>query len=97
VWDASPHKIGDSQIGVESGPETGSKLNRRFTEEDYRSERGPLGAHETGDQRPEKKRATAWIVTARPMTAMDSVSGMSLGQTLTQFWALPQSDTPPGP
>jgi hypothetical protein len=61
VWDASPHKIGDSQIGVESGPETGSKLNRRFTEEDY----SPLGA--AGDQRPEKKRAMAWMVTARPM------------------------------
>jgi hypothetical protein len=30
-------------------------------------------------------------VAARPMRAMDVVSGISFGQTLTQFWALPQT------
>src|SRR5256885_1932018 len=29
------------------------------------------------------------------MRAIDSVRGISLGQTAAQFWALPQSETPP--
>ena len=36
-------------------------------------------------------------VVSRPALAMESVSGMSLGQTLTQFWLLPHSAIPPGP
>ena len=32
-----------------------------------------------------------WIVAARPPRAMAVVKGRSLGHTLTQFWALPQT------
>lgn len=34
-------------------------------------------------------------VTARPARAMEVVNGISFGQTLTQFWALPQTWMPP--
>jgi hypothetical protein len=34
-------------------------------------------------------------VVARPARAMEVVSGISLGQTATQFWALPQTWMPP--
>jgi hypothetical protein len=34
---------------------------------------------------------------SRPMTEIDSVNGMPLGQTCTQFCALPQSEMPPSP
>jgi hypothetical protein len=37
------------------------------------------------------------LVVARPTSAMESTSGISLGQTSTQFCALPQSSTPPLP
>lgn len=52
---------------------------------------GPVSAHDL----PLNHLAIACTVTARPMAPMLSVRGISLGQTLTQFWALPQSETPP--
>ena len=42
-------------------------------------------------------RLNASLVAARPGVAGDGVRGMFLGQTSTQFWALPQSAMPPAP
>src|SRR5262245_20442745 len=44
-----------------------------------------------------KMSLSSTLATSRFIIAMDEVSGISLGHTFTQFWALPQSWIPPGP
>src|SRR6266852_2126420 len=46
---------------------------------------------------PNSQPSSACLMAWRLTSAMDSVSGMSFGQILTQFCALAQSATPPGP
>src|SRR5262245_23193707 len=37
----------------------------------------------------------AWIVRSLPISAIASVKGICFGQTFEQFWAFPQSSSPP--
>src|SRR2546426_2625228 len=59
--------------------------------------RATCGASRACAGYPNSQPSSACLMAWRLTSAMDSVSGMSFGQILTQFCALAQSATPPGP
>ena len=66
---------------------------------DRRRKRPPVHKYLPTNCRPFDQKSNsfliAYTVVARPARAMERVSGMFLGQTATQFWALPHTCMPP--